>query len=86
VLLELQHSPLEQYLASRPRAAMAILRTLSQRLPETNTLLSGRVARNVDEEFEKNLSWSEHLADMIAELNGSWPLLQPAASERRCRC
>lgn len=72
VVLELRHAPLEQYLASRPRAAMAILRTMSQRLRETNTLLSGRVAKNVDEEFEKNLSWSEHLADIIAELNGSW--------------
>jgi uncharacterized membrane protein len=72
VLLELQHAPLEQYLANRPRAAMAILRTLSQRLRETNALLSGRAAKNVDEEFEKNLSLSERLADSIAELNGSW--------------
>ena len=75
VLLELQHAPLEQYLASRPRAAMAILRTLSKRLRETNALLSGRVAKNVDEEFEKNLSWSERLADIIAELNGSWKFI-----------
>lgn len=72
VLLELRHAPFEHYLASRPRAAMAILRTMSQRLRETNSLLSGRVAKNVDEEFEKNLSWSEHLADVVAELNGSW--------------
>jgi CRP/FNR family cyclic AMP-dependent transcriptional regulator len=72
VVLELQHARLERYLAGRPRAAMAILRTMSQRLRQTNTLLSGRVAKNVDEEFEKNLSWSERLADITAELNGSW--------------
>ena len=72
VLLELQHSTLEHYLDSRPRAAMAILRMMSQRLRETNALLSGRVAKNVNEEFEKNLSWSDHLADVVAQLNGSW--------------
>jgi CRP-like cAMP-binding protein len=72
VVLELQHAHLERYLANRPRAAMAILRTMSQRLRQTNTLLSGRVAKNVDEEFERNLSWSERLADVTAALNGSW--------------
>ena len=57
-LLELKHSTLEEYLHHRPRAAMAILRTISGRLRETNTLLSTRAARNVDEEFDRNLTWS----------------------------
>ena len=42
---------------------MAILRTMSERLRETNAMLSERAAKNVDEEFEKNLSWSDRLAD-----------------------
>ena len=54
---------------------MAILRTMSERLRETNTMLSARAARNVDEEFEKNLSWSDRLADVVAELNGSWKFI-----------
>ncbi|MBS0212247.1 MAG: DUF1003 domain-containing protein [Proteobacteria bacterium] len=72
VLLELDRGTLETYLDHRPRAAMAILRTMSERLRETNTLLSARAAKNVDEEFDKNLSWSDRLADAVAELNGSW--------------
>lgn len=75
VLLELQRSTLGDYLHGRPTAAMAILRTMSERLRETNTMLSARAARNVDEEMEKRLSWREHLADKVAELNGSWTFI-----------
>lgn len=75
VLLELQSGTLERYLDHRPRAAMAILRTMSERLRETNTMLSARAAKNVDAEFEKNLSWSERLADQVAALNGSWAFI-----------
>jgi len=75
VLLELQHATLDRYLSVRPNAAMAILRTMSKRLRETNAMLTGRAAKNVDEEFEKNLSWPDWLADVIAELNGSWKFI-----------
>ncbi len=75
VLLELDRGTLEEYLARRPRAAMTILRTTSERLRETNMLLSARAAKNVDAEFEQNLSWSDHLADTVAELNGSWKFI-----------
>lgn len=75
VLLELQRRTLEGYLEIRPKVALAILRTLSERLRETNTMLSARAAKNVDEEFEKNLSWSDRLADNVAALNGSWAFI-----------
>jgi CRP/FNR family cyclic AMP-dependent transcriptional regulator len=75
VLLELSRNQLEAYLERRPRAAMAILRTMGERLRETNTLLSARAARNVDAEFDRNLSWSDRLADSVAELNGSWKFI-----------
>ena len=75
VLLELQRRTLEGYLENRPKVALAILRTLSERLRETNTMLSARAAKNVDEEFEKNLSWSDRLADNVAALNGSWAFI-----------
>jgi uncharacterized membrane protein len=48
---------------------------MSERLRETNTLLSERAAKNVDEEFEKHLSWSDRLADNVAALNGSWAFI-----------
>ena len=75
VLLELQRRTLEGYLENRPKVALAILRTMSERLRETNTMLSARAAKNVDEEFEKNLSWSDRLADNVAALNGSWAFI-----------
>ncbi len=75
VLLELQHATLTGFLDQRPRAAMAILRTMSGRLRETNDLLSTRVTRNVDEELDKTVSWTDHLADVVAELNGSWKFI-----------
>ena len=75
VLLELRRDTLERYLGHRPKVAMAILRTMSERLRETNTMLSARAAKNVDEEFEKNLSWSDRLADSVAALNGSWSFI-----------
>ena len=75
VLLELQHETLVGFLERRPQAALAILRVMSGRLRETNTLLSARAAVNVDEEFDKHLSWSDRLADAVAELNGSWKFI-----------
>jgi uncharacterized membrane protein len=72
MLLELPHATLEQYLEERPHATLAILRTVSLRLRKTNALLSGRSSRNLNEEFDKSLSWGDRLADIVAELNGSW--------------
>lgn len=75
VLLELGRDVLTRYLERRPRAAMAILRTMADRLRQTNAMLSERAARNVIEEFEKGLSWADRLADKVAELNGSWSFI-----------
>ena len=75
VLLELSREVLSDYLASRPRAAMTILRTMAERLRETNAMLSERVTKNAVEEIEKNLTWSDRLADKVAELNGSWAFI-----------
>ena len=72
VLLELSRETLSSYLERRPRAAMAILRTMAERLRETNAMLSERAAKNAVEEIEKHLSWRDKLADRVAEFNGSW--------------
>lgn len=72
VLLELSRDTLSSYLERRPRAAMAILRTMSERLRETNAMLSERAAKNTVEEFEKHLTWKDKLADKVANFNGSW--------------
>ncbi|HEX4336850.1 MAG TPA: DUF1003 domain-containing protein [Polyangiaceae bacterium] len=75
VLLELSAATLSSYLETRPGAAMAILRVMTQRLRATNTLLSERAAKNVVEEMDKALTWRDRLADRVAELNGSWTFI-----------
>lgn len=74
-LLELSRKTLSDYMENRPRAAMAVLRTMAGRLRQTNEILSARAARNVVEEVEKSLTWKEHLADKVAEFNGSWSFI-----------
>jgi uncharacterized membrane protein len=71
----LRHEAFEAYLSKRPRVAMTIFRTMSLRMRETNSMLSGQAARNVDEEFDRSLTWSDHLADAVAKLNGSWAFI-----------
>ncbi len=75
VLLELSRETLSRYLANRPRAVMAILETMTARLRETNEMLSARAAKNTVEEIESKLTWSQRLADRVAELNGSWAFI-----------
>ncbi len=75
VLFGLTAATISGYLARRPHAALVILGTLAERLRETNALLSQRAAKNVVEEFDKNLKWSDRLADRVAELNGSWAFI-----------
>jgi len=72
VLLELEHENLERYFELRPHAAVALLRTVSGYVRRTNALLSARAATNVDAEFARSMTWSERLADIVADLNGSW--------------
>jgi len=74
-LLELDRTTLTEYLAGRPHAALAILHTMSERLRETNALLSSSVSRNAFEEAEGKLKWSDRLADRVASFNGSWSFI-----------
>jgi len=75
MLLELDRTTLSAYLAARPHAAMVLLSTLAGRLRSTNEMLSQRAAKNAMAEVESKLSWSQRLADKVAELNGSWTFI-----------
>ena len=75
VLLELDRTLLSQYLSSLPAAGMTLLRTWACRLRETNEMLSQRAAKNMVQELESQLTWSQRLADKVAELNGSWAFI-----------
>jgi CRP/FNR family cyclic AMP-dependent transcriptional regulator len=74
-LLELTREHFSDHLGRSKNAAMTILAEMAERLRETNALLSQRAARDVVKEFEENLTWSQRLADKVAELNGSWAFI-----------
>jgi uncharacterized membrane protein len=74
-LLELSRETLSACLERRPRMALDLLQMMAGRLRETNAMLTERVAKNAVEEVEKNLSWTDRLADKVAELNGSWTFI-----------
>jgi len=75
VLLELTRDELGEHLGRSKTAAMTILSEMAERLRETNAMLSQRAAKDVVKEFEDNLTWSQRLADKVAELNGSWAFI-----------
>ena len=75
ILLELTRVDFSDHISKSKNAAMTILAEMAERLRETNALLSQRAARDVVKEFEENLTWSQKLADKVAELNGSWAFI-----------
>jgi len=74
-LLELTRADFSDHISKSRNAAMTILAEMAERLRETNALLSQRATRDVAKEFEENLTWSQRLADKVAELNGSWAFI-----------
>lgn len=74
-LLELTREHFSDHLSKSTNAAMTILAEMAERLRETNALLSQRAARDVVKEIEENLTWSQRMADKVAELNGSWAFI-----------
>ncbi|MBP9111394.1 MAG: DUF1003 domain-containing protein [Polyangiaceae bacterium] len=74
-LLELTREDLAEHLQRSKTAALVILSEMSNRLRETNSLLSQRAAKDVVKEIEENLTWGQRLADKVAELNGSWSFI-----------
>ncbi len=75
VLLELTRDELAEHLGRSPKAAMVILSEMGERLRETNAMLTQRASTDANKEFEESLSWSQRLADKVAELNGSWAFI-----------
>ena len=75
LVLELGREALINYIESRPAAAMGILRTMSERLRETNAMLSARVAKNAVEEYEQSKRLADRIADRVSALNGSWAFI-----------
>lgn len=71
-VLEITQATLLYYIEHHPHVAIALLHTLSNRLRATSMLLSQRATKDMELEYDSNLTWSDRIADKVASLNGSW--------------
>ena len=74
-LMRLDRDDLVDFVNKNPAAAMRIIAEMSERLRQTNELMSQQVSRNVLEEVEENLTFGQRVADRVAAFGGSWPFI-----------
>jgi len=74
-LIRLDRDELVEFVNSSPAAALRIIGEMSERLRQTNELMSRQVSRNVLEEAEERLTFGQRVADRVAAFGGSWPFI-----------
>jgi CRP/FNR family transcriptional regulator, cyclic AMP receptor protein len=74
-LIRLQRADLVDFVNKNPPAALRIIAEMSERLRQTNELMSRQVSRNVLEEAEEKLTMGQRVADKVAAFGGSWPFI-----------
>ncbi len=74
-LIRLDRDDLVDFVNKNPAAALRIIAEMSERLRQTNELMSRQVSRNVLEEEEEHLTIGQRVADRVAAFGGSWPFI-----------
>src|SRR5258708_35167978 len=74
-LIRLDRDDLVDFVNKNPAAALRIIAEMSERLRQTNELMSRQVSRNVLEEAEERLTFGQRIADKVATFGGSWPFI-----------
>ena len=74
-LIRLDRDELVDFVNGSPAAALRIIGEMSERLRQTNELMSRQVSRNVLEEAEERLTFGQRIADKVAAFGGSWPFI-----------
>lgn len=74
-LIRLHRDALVEFVNGSPAAALRIIGEMSERLRQTNELMSRQVSRNVLEEAEERLTFGQRIADKVASFGGSWPFI-----------
>ena len=74
-LVRLDRDDLVDFVNKNPAAALRIIAEMSERLRQTNELMSRQVLRNVLEEEEEHLTMGRRVADHMAAFGGSWPFI-----------
>ena len=74
-VIRLDREALVEFVNGSPAAALRIIGEMSERLRQTNELMSRQVSRNVLEEAEERLTFGQRIADKVAKFGGSWPFI-----------
>lgn len=74
-LIRLDREHLVDFVNKNPAAALRIIAEMSERLRQTNELMSQQVSRNVLQEEEEHLTFGQRIADRVASFGGSWPFI-----------
>lgn len=74
-LVRLDREDLVDFVNRNPSAALRIIAEMSERLRQTNELMSRQVSRNVLAEEEERLTLGQRVADRVAAFGGSWAFL-----------
>ncbi|HET7435445.1 MAG TPA: DUF1003 domain-containing protein [Thermoanaerobaculia bacterium] len=74
-LIRLDRKDLVDFVNKNPAASLRIIAEMSERLRQTNELMSRQVSRNVLEEAEDKLTFGQRVADRVAAFGGSWPFI-----------
>jgi len=74
-LVRLDRKDMVDFVDKNPAAALRIIAEMSERMRQTNELMSRQVSRNVLEEAEEQLTFGQRVADRVAAFGGSWPFI-----------
>src|SRR5437773_2428338 len=74
-LIRLDRDDLVDFVNKNPPAALRIIAEMSERLRQTNELMSQQVSRNVLLEEEEQMTLGQRVADRVASFGGSWPFI-----------
>jgi uncharacterized membrane protein len=74
-LIRLDRDDLVDFINKNPAASLRIIAEMSERLRQTNELMSRQVSRNVLEEEAEALTFGQRIADRVAAFGGSWPFI-----------
>lgn len=74
-LIRLDREDLVDFVNKNPDAALRIIAEMSERLRQTNELMSRQVSRNVLDEAEEAMTLGQRVADKVASFGGSWPFI-----------
>ena len=74
-LHRLSSDDFQQFLMEHPDVAIDVICEIGARMRQTNTLVSQRVSRNINQEMEQKSTIGQRVADKVASFGGSWSFI-----------